>query len=93
MTEHLYDIRISLIPTHPLDSGDLRFSVSIDGGEPVVYSLKEPFRSERWKDNVLRAQAIRDTKVHLQKGSHSITVHALDNHVVLDELTVKSIQN
>lgn len=88
-----YTVTTALIPTHPLDSGDLRFSVSIDGGEPVVYSLKEPFRSERWKDNVLRAQAIRDTKVHLQKGSHSITVHALDNHVVLDELTIKSIQN
>jgi hypothetical protein len=46
-----------MIPTQPLDGGDLRYSVSIDGQEPVVYSLKEEYRSERWKTNVMRGQA------------------------------------
>ena len=53
-------LRIALIPTQPNDKGDLRFSVSIDGGEPKVFNLKEPFRSERWKQNVLRQQAVRE---------------------------------
>lgn len=83
-----YIIRTALIPTQPNDNGDLRFSISIDGQEPVVYSLKEPFRSERWKTNVLNGQAIRDTKVHLLKGNHTLTIRALDHHIVVDQLRI-----
>ena len=83
-----YIIRTALIPTQPNDDGNLRFSVSIDGQEPVVYSLKEPFRSERWKTNVLNGQAIRDTKVHLLKGNHTLTIRALDDHIVVDQITI-----
>ena len=81
-----YILQTALIPTQPNDHGDLRFSVSLDNGQPVVYSLKEPFRSERWKQNVLSGQAIRDTKLHLQQGRHTITLRALDNHIVFDQL-------
>ena len=83
-----YIIRTALIPTQPNDNGDLRFSVSIDGQEPVVYSLKEPFRSERWKQNVLNGQAVRDTKAHLSKGGHTLTIRALDDHIVVDQLMI-----
>ena len=83
-----YTISTMLIPTQPNDDGDLRFSVTIDSGDPVVYSLKEPFRSERWKQNVLSGQAVREMKAHLQKGRHVLTIRALDNHVVLDQLSV-----
>jgi hypothetical protein len=83
-----YVLQTALIPTQPNDNGDLRFSVSIDDNQPVVYSLKEPFRSERWKQNVLSGQAIRNTKVHLHQGRHTITVRALDAHVVLDQIRV-----
>ena len=78
-------LRVALIPTQPNDKGDLRFSVSIDGAEPQVFSLKEPFRSERWKLNVLRQQAVRELPVTLSKGHHTITIKALDNHIVLDQ--------
>ncbi len=81
-----YTISTRLIPTHPSDDGDLRFSVSIDNGEPVVYSLKEPFRSERWKDNVLRGQAVREMKIHLQKGRHTAIIRAIDNHIIIDQI-------
>jgi hypothetical protein len=81
-----YILQTALIPTQPNDHGDLRFSVSLDNGQSVVYSLKEPFRSERWKQNVLSGQAIRDTKLHLQQGRHTITLRALDNHIVFDQL-------
>ena len=83
-----YIIRTALIPTQPNDDGNLRFSVSIDGQEPVVYSLKEPFRSERWKQNVLNGQAVRDTKAHLFQGSHTLTIRALDDHIVVDQITI-----
>lgn len=78
-------LRIALIPTQPNDKGDLRFSVSIDGGEPQTFSLKEPFRSEGWKQNVLRQQALRELPISLSKGTHTLTIKALDNHIILDQ--------
>lgn len=83
-----YIIRTALIPTHPSGNGDLRFSISIDGQKPDVYNLREPFRSERWKLNVLSGQAVRDTKVHLSKGSHTLTILALDDHIVIDQIII-----
>ncbi len=83
-----YTLQTALIPTQPNDDGDLRFSVTIDNEQPVVYSLKEPFRSERWKQNVLSGQAVRNTKVHLHQGHHTITLRALDDHIVFDQLRI-----
>ncbi len=75
----------ALIPTQANDKGDIRYSVSVDGGEPVVYSLKEPFRSERWKVNVLRGQALRSTPITLEGGNHTLVITALDDHIVVDQ--------
>ncbi len=75
----------ALIPTQPNDKGDLRYSVSIDGGQPVVISLKEKFRSKKWKVNVLRGQALYQTKVNLAKGKHTLVIKALDNHILIDQ--------
>lgn len=76
---------IALIPTQANDKGDIRFSVSIDGGEPTVFSLKEKFRSETWKENVLRGQAVKTLPVNIGKGAHKLTVTALDAHIILDQ--------
>ncbi len=79
-------LRIALIPTQPNDKGDLRFSVSVDGAEPIVFSLKEPFRSERWKLNVLRGQAVRELKLDaLKAGNHTLVIKALDPHILIDQ--------
>ncbi len=85
-----YQLETALIPTQPNDNGDLRYSVSIDDGEPTVYSLKEPFRSEEWKQNVLRGQALRDLPVNLSAGRHTMTIRALDPHIVVDQWQLKS---
>lgn len=78
-------LRTAMIPTQPNDNGDLRYSVSIDGGEPTVYTLKEKFRSERWKQNVLRGQAVRELPVDITKGRHTLVIRALDNHIIADQ--------
>lgn len=78
-------LRTAVIPTQPNDKGDIRFSIKIDNEEPQVCTFKEPFRSEVWKTNVLRGQAVRETKHKLTKGKHTLTVTALDNHIVLDQ--------
>lgn len=78
-------IRVALIPTHAIDGRDIRFSVSIDGNTPTVFSLKEPFRSEQWKRNVLRGQAVREIPATLKSGKHTIEIKALDENIVIDQ--------
>ena len=80
-----YTLLTALIPTQPNDNGDLRYSVAVDQNEPVVYTLKEPFRSEQWKLNVLRGQARRTLRTHLTTGTHTLTIKALDDHIVVDQ--------
>lgn len=78
-------LRTAVIPTQPNDKGDIRFSVSIDGGKPQVLSFREKGRTETWKRNVLRGQAVKETKHSLKKGKHTLTIKALDKHVVIDQ--------
>lgn len=80
-----YTLFTAMIPTHPVDNGDVCYAVSVDGQTSVVYNLKEPFRSEQWKENVLRGQARRSQQIHLTKGQHQLVVKALDEHIVLDQ--------
>ncbi len=84
-----YTLQTALIPTQPNDNGDLQYSVSIDHQEPVVFNLKEPFHSEEWKQNVLRGQALRQQKVSLSKGCHTLTIRALDAHIVVNQWSVQ----
>lgn len=76
---------IALIPTQPNDNGDLRFSISIDGDAPTVFSLKEAFRSEGWKQNVLRAQALRSCPLKLTPGPHTLEIKAIDPNIIVDQ--------
>jgi hypothetical protein len=85
-----YVITVALIPTHPLDGGDLRFSVAVDDSEPTVFSLKEPFRSEQWKLNVLSGQAHRSLTLHIPAGKHKLTVRALDDHIIVDQILMEN---
>ncbi len=78
-------LRTALIPTQPSDKGDLRYAVSIDGQAPMVYSLKETFRSDRWKQNVLRGQAIRSDNIRLSAGTHTLVITAIDDNIIVDQ--------
>ena len=80
-----YVVNTALIPTQPNDNGDIRYRVTIDNGEPTVFTLKEPFRSEQWKQNVLRGQALRQKEMKLIKGTHQLTIEAMDDHIVIDQ--------
>ena len=75
----------AMIPTQPSDRGDLRYQLTLDNEAPVVISLKEPYRSEQWKQNVLRCQALKQTTVKLTKGPHTLKIKALDNHIIADQ--------
>lgn len=75
----------AMIPTQPNDKGDLRYQITLDNQPPVVISLKEKYRSEFWKVSVLRGQALKQTPVKLSKGTHTLKVKALDDHIIMDQ--------
>ena len=71
------------------DQGDLRYTVQLDDAAPVIISLREPFRSESWKQNVLRGQALKAVPVTLSKGGHTLRLKALDGHIIADQWMIR----
>lgn len=84
-----HSVTVALIPTHPSDGRELRIKISVDGDEPTVHSIKEQGRTERWKLNVLRNQALAIRKTELAQGRHTVCIEALDPNIVVDQLAVE----
>lgn len=84
------EIRIFTLPTQPVaKDGDVRLGVSIDGGALRAKSFRTPGRSDVWKQQVLRNQAI--TVFHhdfRRAGWHTMRLYALDPGVVVDQAAV-----
>lgn len=81
------EVDIRLLPNHPVHGEQLRFSVSLDDATPRVLSYETKGRSEEWKENVLRNQAIRKITLPVPgKKSHQLVIKALDEGVVLDQI-------
>ena len=81
------EVEIRLLPSHPLDEKQLRFAISVDEAVQQTVSYETKGRSEEWKENVLRNQAIRKVTLPINKqASHKLVITALDEGVVLDQV-------
>lgn len=81
------EVEIRLLPSHPLDEKQLRLAISVDEAVPQTVSYETKGRSEEWKENVLRNQAIRKVTLPINKqASHKLVITALDEGVVLDQV-------
>lgn len=81
------EVEIRLLPSHPLDEKQLHFAISVDEAVPQTVSYETKGRSEEWKENVLRNQAIRKVTLPINKqASHKLVITALDEGVVLDQV-------
>lgn len=78
-------LRTAVIPTQPNECGDIRYAVSIDGGKEQSISFKVSYHSQRWNQHVLRGQAVAVSPLNLTKGEHTLSIRALDDHVVVDQ--------
>lgn len=86
------EVDIRLLPNHPVHGDKLRFSVSLDGAEPEVVAYETKGRSEEWKENVLRNQAIRKIVLPVTgKKSHQLVIKALDEGVILDQVMLYEV--
>ena len=75
---------LSLANLQVYEGRDARYSVSIDGGEPAVFSIHAEDFSAEWRWNVLRGYALRSADI--TPGPHRLRVALLDPGVVLQEL-------
>ena len=83
------EVEVRLLPSHPVHDKQLRFSLSLDNQTPQTISYETKGRSEEWKQNVLRNQAIRRIKLPINKqSSHTLVFTALDEGVVLDQIVL-----
>lgn len=91
VSKNSVEVEIAVVPTHPMtDGGSMRLELSIDNCTPVVLSFETEGRSEEWKQNVLRNQAIKKAMFRMQEGlSHELSVKALDGGLILDRITVR----
>ncbi|MCC8088503.1 MAG: glycosyl hydrolase 115 family protein [Rikenellaceae bacterium] len=87
-------IRTYVLPMHPVNGGDVRIALSVDGSEPQVKSFRTAFRSEEWKLNVMRNQAVVETEFNfLTKGKHTIRLYALDPDIIIDQLMIDFVED
>lgn len=83
-------IEVHVLPTHPINEQQ-RFTVALDGGNPVTCTFNTEGRNEQWKQNVLRNYAVVkvDVPVTQPSGEHSLVLTALDDGVVIDEIFIR----
>ena len=76
---------IAVVPCFLNAVRDMRVSVSIDRGEPIICQLKEVYNSKDWKFDLWRGQTLKSFYVTLPGGSHNVTIKALDDNVMIDQ--------
>lgn len=83
------EVEVCLLPSHPVEGTQLRFTVTLDGKETSPIHYETQGRSEEWKENVLRNQAIRRVILPVRKKkANRLVIKALDEGVVLDQVSV-----
>jgi hypothetical protein len=83
------EIEIRLLPNHPVNGKQLGFHISLDDAPAQTIYYETQGRSDEWKENVLRNQAIRRIILPAApKRPHRLTVTAQDEGVVLDQIAL-----
>jgi hypothetical protein len=93
-TEGKATLRVRLLPTYPIVSGQgLRFAVAIDGGKPLPLAVTKGFDNKRgtgWDERVLAnaTEATLDLPP-LAPGPHTLRLVAVDAGVVVDKIVIE----
>lgn len=84
------NITLEFIPNHPVDEEGLEVEVDIEGEKKKYLSYETYDRSEEWKNNVLRNQALRTITIPPSSTERIIKIKAATPAVILDRLTINS---
>lgn len=89
-----YVVTFGFLPMHPAETeDDLRVEVFVDNKSYGVHSLKvKPF-TDPWRENIERNQALVCLpEVKLNEMEHILSIKALDNDIIVDKITIKSLK-
>jgi hypothetical protein len=82
-------VEVDLVPNHPFTGKFIRYSISVDDTPTQIVDFHTEGRSEEWKMNVLRNQAVRYTMHKIKNHKQPIiTITAVDDNVVVDQIKV-----
>jgi hypothetical protein len=82
-------IKIAAIPNHDVDGQGMKISVSVNGQMLPIADYSVEGRSETWKQNVLRGQALITFPFNFKyKGRTTISVKALTPYIIIDQIMV-----
>jgi hypothetical protein len=82
-----YTLKIGTIPNHDVDGEGMKIEVLLNDKTVNELDYSVEGRSETWKQNVLRGQAISSVRLYVeQAGKIKISVKALTNYIVLDQI-------
>jgi hypothetical protein len=84
-----YWIKIGTLPNHDVDEQGMKIALSIDGKDIGEFDYRTIGRSETWKENVLRGQAVTTVDHYFSHpGKVTISVKALTPYVILDQIMI-----
>ena len=84
-----YWIKIATIPNHDVDGKGMKIVLSVDGKEIQEFNYRTVGRSETWKQNVLRGQAVSSVNHHFPKaGKVNISIKAITRYIILDQIMI-----
>lgn len=82
-------VEIALLPVHPVEGKTLRYSIKLGEEPEQIVDFHTEGRSETWKLNVLRNQAITTTRLKIPESRKTfIELKAIDEGLVIDQLTI-----
>ncbi len=81
-------IDVRLLPNHPVNGDKLRFGISLDDNTMEIIEYQTYGRSEEWKQNVLRNQAIRLVTLPVNCKNKTLNIKAIDEGVVVDQVFI-----
>ncbi|MCR4764645.1 MAG: glycosyl hydrolase 115 family protein [Bacteroidaceae bacterium] len=82
-------VRICFLPTFPANNQQIRLSVALDKQPSQSVSYETHWHSSEWCENVLFNQSVKEVVFKNDgKNSHTLTLQALDEGVVVDQIKV-----
>jgi len=89
----IQDLTFELLPTHPLHGDSLRLAFSLDDGPLQTLALPVRDGGAEWAQGVLAGFRPLTTRIRFaQPGTHRLTIHGIDDGVVLDRIVLTPVQ-
>lgn len=84
-----YWVKIGTLPNHDVDGQGMKIALSIDGKKIGEFDYRTVGRSEKWKENVLRGQAVTTVDHYFSHpGKVTVAVKALMPYIIIDQIMI-----